>query len=125
MVSYPSAVDVIEANKIVLRVTLDKHPHKLLGFSKGIQHMIDEIEKEEARGLTYQAACFMKRIAVSHFFDGANHRTAFLVTLQFLTQNGANLKPEQAHAVDVFMNDIGSKDIEMVENWIGRYLVKR
>ena len=122
---YPSTVDVIEANKIALQLTLDKHPHKLIRSAAGIQHLIDEIRKDEAKGLTYQAARFIKQFTVEHFFGGANHRTAYLITLQFLTQNGMRLKTEQPKAVDEFMNEIGAKEIEKVQEWIEQYLVHR
>lgn len=123
MVAYPSTADIVEANKIALRITRDKHPHRLRGLAEGIQYMIEEIKKDESRGVTYQAARFMRQLTTSHFFDGANHRTAYLVTLQFLTQNGIRLKAEQAHAVDEFMEEIGSKGIEEVQEWVEHSLM--
>jgi prophage maintenance system killer protein len=123
MVLYPSAADIVEANKIALRMTLDKHPHKLLGSLGGIEHVVNEIKDHEATGLTYQAACFMKELTVRHFFAGANHRTAYLVTLQFLTQNKVSLKNEQPNAVDEFMAEIGARRIEDVQEWIEQCLI--
>jgi fido (protein-threonine AMPylation protein) len=79
MVVYPTATGIIEANRIALALTKDKHPHKLRGSTQGIQSLIDDIKKSEDGDLTYQAARFMKEIVVMHPFDGANHRTSYLV----------------------------------------------
>jgi hypothetical protein len=37
MVNYPTATYILEANKIALAMTKDKHPHKLLIQIEGIQ----------------------------------------------------------------------------------------
>lgn len=124
MVWYPTVEDIVDSNKIALRLTLDKHPHKLRGSLDGLQHKIDEIKNSEAIGLTYQAARLLKEITVMHAFDGANHRTAYLVSLFFLTQNGIRLKAEQAQAVDEFMTSIGSKEIGEVQAWIEQFIVQ-
>ena len=123
MVYYPAAPDIVEANKIALAITKDKHPHKLIGVLNGIQYLIDEIKKEEDNGLTYQAARFMKQIVLLHPFDGGNNRTAYLVTLLFLTRNGMKLKKEQPKAVDEFMKGIRTKEIEEVQGWIEQFMV--
>lgn len=85
--------------------------------------MIDDIKKSEDKGLTYQAARFMKGVVQMHPFDGANHRTSYLVTLLFLTRNGKNLKKEQPKEVDEFVKDIGAKEIEEIQRWIQQYMV--
>lgn len=123
MVYYPTAADIVEANKIALAMTKDKHPHKLRGSLVGIHHRIDEIKKREDKGLTFQAACFMKEITTLHWFDGANHRTGYLVTLLFLTRNGFTLKKERPKAVDEFMKEISSKEMEEVREWIEKYMI--
>lgn len=123
MVFYPTATEIVEANKIALAVTKDKHPHKLRGSARGIQNLIDDIKKSEDKGLTYQAARFMKEVVQMHPFDGANHRTSYLVTLFFLTRNGKRLKNEQPKKVDAFMKDIGAKEIEEIQGWIQQYMV--
>lgn len=123
MVFYPTATEVIEANKIALTLTKDKHPHKLRGSARGIQSLIDDIKKSEDGGLTYQAARFMKEIVQMHPFDGANHRTSYLVTLWFLTRNGKRLKNEEPKEVDEFMKDVGAKELEEIQRWIQQYMV--
>ena len=104
-------------------MTKDKHPHKLRGSAQGIQSLIDDVKKSEDKGLTYQAARFMKEVVQKHPFDGANHRTSYLVTLLFLTRNGKRLKDEQPKEVDKFMKDVGAKEIEEIQGWIQQYMV--
>lgn len=123
MVYYPTATEIVEANKIALRLTKDKHPHKLRGSAVGIQHLIGDIKKVEDRGLTYQAARFMKEIVLLHPFDGGNNRTSFLATLLFLTRNGIKPKTEQPKAVDDFMRGIRAKEIEEVQEWIEQHML--
>ena len=123
MIFYPTASEVIEANKIALALTKDKHSHKLRGSAQGIQRLIDDIKKLEDRGLTYQAARFMKELVQMHPFDGANHRTSYLVTLLFLTRNGKKLKNEEPEKVDEFMKDVGAKELEEIQRWIQQYMV--
>jgi death-on-curing family protein len=123
MVFYPTAIEIIEANKIALALTKDKRPHKLRGSALGIQSLIDDIKKSENEGLTYQAARFMRDLVRMHPFDGAQHRTSYLVTLLFLTRNGMRLKNEQPKEVDEFMKDIGAKEIEEIQGWIQQYMV--
>jgi prophage maintenance system killer protein len=121
---YPSASEVIEANKIALNMTRDKHPYKLRGSLKGIQHLIDDIGKEESKGLTYQAARFLKELVNYHAFDGGNHRTSYLVTLLFLTRNGQVLRSQQPTAEDEFLKDVQARPIEQVQEWIQHYMIK-
>jgi prophage maintenance system killer protein len=118
MVNYPTATYILEANKIALAMTKDKHPHKLLIQIEGIQSLIDEVKNCEGKGLTYQAACFMRDIVILHPFDGANHRTGYLVTLLFLTQNGMSLRDVPPKVVDEFMKEIGTREIADVQVWI-------
>jgi hypothetical protein len=66
MVFYPTVTEIIEANKIALAMTKDKHPHKLRGSAQGIQSLIDDVKKSEDKGLTYQAARFMKEVVQKH-----------------------------------------------------------
>jgi prophage maintenance system killer protein len=124
MVYYPTATEVIEANKIALNVTRDKHPHKLTGSAKGIQHLIDDIGRDEKKGLTYQAARFLKELVTYHAFDGGNHRTSYLVTLLFLVNNGQAIRSQPARVMDEFIEDVQAKPIEEVHEWIQRHMVK-
>lgn len=124
MVYYPTANEVIEANKIALKMTRDKHPHKLTGSAKGTQHLIDDIGRDESKGLTYQAARFLKQLVNYHPFDGGTHRTSYLVTLLFLTRNGQVLKRQQPNVEDDFLKDVQAKPIEEVKEWIQQYMVK-
>jgi prophage maintenance system killer protein len=123
MVSYPTVEDVIESNKIALRVTLDRKPHKLLGRPEGIQAKIDGIRRLERKGITYQAACFMKEFAGYHVFSGANHRTAYLITMLFLTRNGQTLRNDNPPDVEAFMAEISQKQTETVQGWIEQNMI--
>ena len=123
MVNYPTAAYILEANKIALAMTKDKHPHKLLIRIDGVQSLIDGVKSCENEGVTYQAACFMRDIVKLHPFDGANHRTGYLVTLLFLTQNGMRLRDVSPKVVDEFMKEIGTREITDVQAWIEQNMV--
>jgi death-on-curing family protein len=123
MIRYPTVDELIETNKIVLRVTRDKKPHRLLAMREGIQAKIDETRGFEHLGITYQAAYLMKSLVASHPFDGANHRTAYLATLFFLTQNGKSLQKENPLDVEAFMAEIGQKSVGVIQKWIEENII--
>ena len=73
---------------------------------------------EEARGLTYQAAFFLQKIAQIQFFDGANHRTGYVAAKMFLRRNGKRFKVEQWEAAYSSINNIETKTLEDIQQWI-------
>jgi prophage maintenance system killer protein len=118
MVWYPSVDDLIDINIMCLDLTRDKHPHKLRGSRKGLQSVLEAMAREEPRGLTFQAAFFMLKIAQIQFFDGANHRTGYIAAKMFLRRNGKRFRVEQWEAAYPFINNIETKTLEDIQKWI-------
>lgn len=118
---YPTADDIVKANKRVMRK--DKHPHKLLQSIQAIQSLIDGIEESASMGLTYQAARFMKEIVTLHAFDGGNHRTAYSIANLFLMENGISVRFVSEALSYAFAKSLGAKSPREVQEWIERYMV--
>jgi death-on-curing family protein len=118
MTWYPSVEDIIDANITVLDIAADKHPHKLLLRPEAIQSLIDRMVGAESRGLTYQAAFLMKELVNLHVFDGANHRTAYLVAKMFLRRNDKHLRVDHLERAYLFISHIETKSIEEVQDWV-------
>ncbi len=117
MVWYLGVNDVICANEVGLRVSGDKHPHKLLGSRERIQRIIDCVQKQEDRGLTYQAASLLKKLAGAQIFDGGNHRAAYLVALTFLFNNDRKLNKGMKEEWP-FLKDVEMRTVEEIQAWI-------
>ena len=123
MVWYQSPTDVIKTNKIAVRK--NKHPYKLLRSIEAIQAAIESVKKSESKGLTYQAARFMKELTTLHAFDGGNDRTAYSIANLFLLENGASVRIVSASLSHAFVKGIARKEIEDVREWIEQCLVQR
>jgi len=118
MVWYPSVDDIICLNVLVLDMTGDKHPYKLLGSHEGIQAIIEEAKQQEGRGLTYQAAVLLKRLSGHHPFSGGNHRTAYVVAKSFLLRNGKRLRVRDWDRAYPFIKNVENRTIEEIQRWI-------
>jgi prophage maintenance system killer protein len=118
MVWYPSVDDIICLNVLALDLSDDKHPHKLLGVSEGIQAILDKVIREEARGLTYQAALLMKELVMLHPFAGGNHRTAYAAAKSFLRRNGRRLRIDRFSKAYPFIKDLENRSVGEIQDWI-------
>lgn len=121
MVWYPSAEDIVRANKIVVRQ--DKHSHKLRRSLDAIRATIQRVEHSEHKGLSYQAALLMKEFTMLHAFDGGNHRTAYSVAILFLIENGAKVRVVPASLSYAFSKRIATKQVEEIQDWIESYML--
>jgi len=118
MIWYPSIDDVIDVNIDCLDLTRDRHPHKLRGSREGIQAIIDKVRQNENKGLSCQAALLMKKLVEYHPFDGANHRTAYIVAKMFLRRNGKRMRVAKLETAYPFIRNLGNKTLEEVQGWI-------
>jgi len=123
MVWYPTAEDVVKANKRVVRN--DKHPHKLLRSVPAIQSLIVSIMESESMGLTYQVARFMKEFVYLHPFDGGNHRTAYTVATLFLIENEIAVRSVPVTVSYTFVRDLPKKSIKEIQEWIQEHMINR
>lgn len=96
----------------------DKHPHKMLGSTSGIQALLDNMKTKENEGVSYQAALLMKALVIAHIFGGANHRTAYGIAKMFLMRNGRKLRINDFNAACPFISHIGTETIEDIQEWI-------
>ncbi len=115
---YPVVEDVIDANITGLDVGGDKHPHRLLLRPEAIKTVIDRMITVETKGLAYQAAWLMTELVKLHAFDGANHRTAYLVAKMFLRRNGKRLRIARLEDAYLFISRLETKSVEQVQDWI-------
>jgi len=120
MVWYPSVDDVVCTNEIVLDLTRDRHPSKLIRSREAIQSVINKVMREERRGVVYQAALLMKGLASLHAFDGGNHRTAYIVAKTFLWMNSKRLKIDRWELAYPFIKNVQARTIEEIQEWIRR-----
>jgi len=120
MVWYPSVDDIICLNILVLDMTGDKHPYKLLGSREGIHAIIERVRREESKGPIYQAALLMKELVNRHPFDGANHRTAYAAAKSFLVRNGKRLQVKRWEDAYPFIRNVETCSIEKIQRWIER-----
>ena len=118
MVWYPSVDDLIDINIMCLDLTRDKHPHKLRGSRIGLQSVLNAVAQEENKGLPYQAALLMQKLVQMQFFDGANHRTAYIAAKMFLRRNDRRFNVEPWEAAYPFINNIGAMTLEEIQKWI-------
>ncbi|MGA3297399.1 MAG: Fic family protein [Candidatus Bathyarchaeia archaeon] len=123
MVWYPTPEDIILLNRLALEESLDKHPVKLLGRRDGLQSMIEKIKRAERKGLTFQAARFMKDILLLHAFDGGNHRTAYITAYNFLKMNDKKVRVVKKTIAEPFVKSIPEKSYEQLQEWIVENLV--
>jgi len=118
MVWYPSVDDIVCLNILVLEMTGNRHPHRLLGSREGLQAVIEEVRREEARGLTYQAALLMKELAGLHAFAGGNHRTAYATAKSFLLRNGRHIRVKDFLDAYLFVKNIEYRSLDEIQQWI-------
>jgi len=118
MVWYPSVDDVVCLNILVLDMTGDRHPHRLLGSREGIKAIVEKAKQQDGKGLTYQAAVLLKELAGHHPFAGGNHRTAYVVAKSFLLRNGGRLRVGDWKRAYPFIKDVESRTIEEIRRWI-------
>jgi death-on-curing family protein len=118
MVWYPSADDLIDINIMCLDLMREKHPHKLLGTRRAIQSLIDAMVREESKGLMFQAAFLLKKMVYLHFFDGANHRTAYVAAKMFLRRNDKRFRVDQWEIAYPFISALEVRSIEETQRWI-------
>ena len=98
---YPTAEELVELNKRVLREIRVKKAdqHKVLSRQK----LEDAVKRtKEAEGDVYaKAVTFLSELVRSHAFASGVRRTAFTATISFLKTNGAN--PRVTHDPKVLM----------------------
>ena len=110
--------DIVCLNILVLEMTGNRHPHRLLGSREGLQAVIEEVRREEARGLTYQAALLMKELAGLHAFAGGNHRTAYATAKSFLLRNGRHIRVKDFLDAYLFVKNIEYRSLDEIQQWI-------
>lgn len=115
---YPSAQDAIDTNIDSLRMSGERHPHKILGSPRAIEAILNGVKAQERRGLSYQAALIMKEFVSVHVFAGANHRTAYGLAKLFLARNGQRLSVSDFGSAYPFIRSVRSKSVVAIQRWI-------
>ncbi|MDY6761822.1 MAG: type II toxin-antitoxin system death-on-curing family toxin [Candidatus Nanohaloarchaea archaeon] len=120
---HPDVDDVVTAHEyagFVSRI-------RTTGFLKSSEHGIERIqevidEAEEQEDLYPAAAVYLKQIIKKHPFSDGNHRTAYIVALQFIRENDGTFVPEQTlsdqEIADVLKDEIKFKEVGDIAEWI-------
>lgn len=120
---HPDVDDVVTAHEyagFVSRI-------RTTGFHKSSEHVIEKIqevidEAEEQEDLYTAASVYLKQLIKKHPFSDGNHRTAYIVALQFVRENDGTFVPEQTlsdeEIADVLKDEIKFKDVEDIAEWI-------
>lgn len=99
-VKYPTEDKIIEYNVLALTIIKVKKADQAGVLSLGRLSSIIKNCKELEGDLYDKAVCLLKGIIQLHPFASGNRRTAFIVTKEFLEENGAKFnipdEPEQA-----------------------------
>ncbi len=116
---YPSLDDIVFTNFGVVSLDLDdKHPHRLLISSEGIQAILAHVRESEAQGIIYQAAQLMSELVRLHPFAGGNHRTAYIAACVFLKRNGRHPKVDRFKDGYAFIKDLQNKTLQQIQEWL-------
>ncbi len=120
---HPDVEDIEEAHEQAGFVSRIRNPGFHMSFERGIQVLEEIIEKaKEQESIHTIAAVYLRDLISEHPFSDGNHRTAFMVTLKFLRQNGEVFVPyetlEKEEIVNVLKNEIKFKSTEEIAKWI-------
>ena len=99
-VKYPAVERIIEYNVLALTLIKVKKADRPAVLSSGRLDLIIKNCKELEGDLYDKAVCLLKGIIQLHPFASGNRRTAFIVTKEFLKENGGKFNieddPQQA-----------------------------
>lgn len=102
-IRYPTEENIIEYNVLALTVIKVKKADRPSVLSMGRLRLIIKSCKELEGDVYDKAVCLLKRIIQLHPFASGNRRTAFIVTKEFLKQNGGKFNieddPKQARVM--------------------------
>ncbi len=117
---YPTVERIIEYNALAISLIRVKKADKAQVLVKErIVGIVDGCK--ELKGDVYDKAAFLlKGIVKSHSFASGNRRTAFIVTKDFLTENGAkfNVKDDPSQARVMTGIREGYYSDEEIKEWI-------
>ncbi|MDP3917294.1 MAG: Fic family protein [Nanoarchaeota archaeon] len=123
---YPTADRIIEYNVLALTIIKVKKADRPKVLSSGrLDHIIKECEILEG-DLYDKAVCLLKGIIQLHPFASGNRRTAFIVTKEFLNQNGGKFNIEDDPKQAKVMLGIREKYYmdEEIKEWIKHGKIK-
>ncbi len=93
-IKYPTEERIIEYNVLALTVIKVKKADRPAVLSSGRLSLIIKNCKELSGDLYDKAICLLKGIIRLHPFASGNRRTAFIVTKEFLKENGGKFNIE-------------------------------
>jgi len=119
-IRYPTAADVIEANKLVikeLRAT-KAEKYQILAPPEVLMTALTIFEMK-AGSISKRAAHLLYELNRVHFFMSANKRTSFVVASAFLLINTGKCPVKRPEDVR-FMIDVreGRKSVKAIEKWL-------
>jgi prophage maintenance system killer protein len=89
------------------------------GFQVGMQPYETYLKEVKATpGLYRKAAVLLQNIAMGRMFKDGQHRTAFVVTKDFLEHNGGEFKEKDEVKLIRFIKDIRKFSIDEITSWL-------
>jgi prophage maintenance system killer protein len=111
---YPSEKDIVDAHDVIIQAT-----GGWSGFEVGIKpfaHFLEEMKTE--KGIYRKGAVLLRDIVTSRMFEDAHHRTAYVVTKDFLQQNKAKINERNEHITINFIKNIRKYSIDEIASWL-------
>ncbi|MFB6167144.1 MAG: type II toxin-antitoxin system death-on-curing family toxin [Candidatus Nanohaloarchaea archaeon] len=120
---HPDVEDIIAAHEYAAFVSKIRTSGFHLSRDRGIRAIRGVIEEARKEDDAYRsAAVYLKKLIEKHPFGDGNHRTAYIVALQFIRENGETFVPEQVMGDDeissFLKSEIKSMDAEDIAAWI-------
>ena len=91
-----------------------------MGFHRD-RKILDKIlaDSREYEGDIYEKAAFLlRRLIVDHVFRDGQHRTAFVVAVDFLRKNDGSIYHGDYQKARSFLKSIQAYDVEQIARWI-------
>ena len=115
---YPDPETIIFVNRVVTLMSNRKaDQYKLLKPQDFLQSVIEQARA--ARGDLYtKAAVLLRNLVVNHGFASGNKRTAFIVTAQFIVQNGGRLAVSDFAQAERVLRNVRRFSVQQLASWL-------
>jgi len=117
-ITYPTVESVEFVNQIVnLMSNRRADQYKLLMPDSFIANIIDKARKDTG-DIYERGAILLRDLIIMHGFASGNKRTAFVVTVQFITDNGAITKVKNFNKAERILRNIRRYTLEDISHWL-------
>ena len=120
---HPTVEDVLEAHAQAGYFSRVRNEGYRSSFDSAVTTIQEVIDEAKAQQSVYEmAAVYLKQLIRRHPFADGNHRTGYLITAEFLSENGTAFVPDEALDHDGLANFIKQhikfEDLETIATWL-------